>query len=67
MAKKDELKDLLADKYGKKRDDIEDTTLVSEVVNDKNLAAHVKEKFGKDLSNSDLENLTDIDSLAELL
>lgn len=67
MAKIDDLKVLLADKYGKKSDDIEGTTLVTDIVNDKKLASHVKETFGKELSSSDLESITDITSLAELL
>ncbi|MDF9619589.1 hypothetical protein P5705_18235 [Pseudomonas entomophila] len=67
MAKIDDLKGLLAEKYGKEEDDIEGTTLIAAIVTDKNLATHVRDKFNKEISTSDLENLTDINSLVNLL
>ncbi|MCG8293111.1 hypothetical protein [Pseudomonas entomophila] len=68
MAKIDDLKTLLATKYDKKIGDLEDTTSLSDVIgSDKHLSSHIKEKFNKELSTSELENASTISDLSELL
>ncbi|QVM89564.1 hypothetical protein JYG34_16195 [Pseudomonas entomophila] len=67
MSKKDDLINLLADKYGKKKENIKGTTPINDIINDKELPSHVETLFRKKLSSRDVENLTDIDSLVALL
>jgi acyl carrier protein len=68
MSKKEELKKLLADKYDKKKEDLTDSTSISDIIGgDKKLAGYIKDKFEVELSNSDLEGASDINDLANLL
>ena len=47
MTKKVEFIELLTEKYGIKADDISDTTPIADIIgSDKNLGAHLKDKFG---------------------
>lgn len=48
MTNEVKLKALLADKYDVNEDEIDDTTLITEIIGgDKKLGAHLNEKFGK--------------------
>ncbi|WP_252089298.1 hypothetical protein [Pseudomonas sp. MWU13-3659] len=68
MAKIDDVKQMLAKIYDKKIGDLEDTTSLSDVIGgDKHLSSHIKEKFNKELSTSELENARTISDLSELL
>jgi 3-oxoacyl-ACP reductase-like protein len=68
MAKLDDLKKLLANKYDKKIEHLEDTTSIADIIGgDHHLAAHIKEAFDKELSVSELENASNISELANLL
>ncbi|MFJ4153266.1 hypothetical protein ACIPZF_00430 [Pseudomonas sp. NPDC089752] len=68
MATTAEVKALLAKKYGKKVEDLEDSTLIKEIVgNASKLPAYLKEAFDVDLSISELEGASDISDLVNLL
>lgn len=68
MAKVDDLKTLLANKYGKKTEDLSGNTPLSNVVGaDKKLALYLKDEFDVELSASELEKADTIDALANLL
>ncbi|MBC3420058.1 hypothetical protein [Pseudomonas sp. RW3S2] len=62
------LKVLLANKYGKKISDLNNDTLIREIIgNDNKLALHLKSEFDVDLSAGELEKGDTIESLADLL
>lgn len=68
MAKVDDLKTLLANKYDKKTEDLSGNTPLSKVVGaDKKLALYLKDEFQVELSASELEKADTIDALANLL
>ncbi|MEA3233045.1 hypothetical protein OP492_00030 [Pseudomonas mosselii] len=69
MAEKiEKLKSLLASKYGKNIEDIEDSSSISDIIgSDKKLPIYIKEQFDVDLSSSEMESANNISDLADLL
>ena len=67
MAEVTAVKKFLADKYGKKEEDLEDSTKLSSITTKTSEAAgYLKDEYGTELSTSDLEDAT-IETLADKL
>ncbi|AZL73389.1 hypothetical protein [Pseudomonas oryziphila] len=68
MANIDKLKTALADKFGKKEEDIKDNTPIKDIVsNNSALDDLLKTEFNAELSRDVVENLSDVQDLSKHL
>lgn len=63
MTNKVKLKALLVAKYPVKADAIDDTTPITDIVNDKKLGIHLNDKFGKQPSKTEEEAFETFDDV----